>query len=261
MTEQYIVQNAKAWDEIAEIRQKERARPATFFAEGGTILNPVLTEAAGDLQGKSLLQLQCSTGEETLSWANLGALARGVDLSAEQIDLARSKAEDAGIDAQFVVGDVCDLPDQLRKSEFDLVHTGGGSLMWVPDVQAWAHSISSTLRHGGRLLLLEEHPIAGCLFVKDDRLTLERDYFSRNTPNVGSGWRHFEGGRDAKETKYQFNWPLGDVITALISSGMRIDSLTEYPKGASWRFGKKNDDTKSLPGTYLLTATRFAEEL
>jgi hypothetical protein len=65
-------------------------------------------------------------------------------------------------------------------------------------------------------------------------LTIERDYFSRTTPIRGSGWRHFEGGKDAQETKYQFVWPLGDVITALVSSGLRIDHLSEYYSGARW---------------------------
>jgi 2-polyprenyl-3-methyl-5-hydroxy-6-metoxy-1,4-benzoquinol methylase len=198
MIEKYIAQNARAWDEIAEIRQKERTKPASYFASGGSALNPLLVEAAGDLHGKSLLQLQCSTGEETISWAILGAQVTGVDISSKQIDLARKKAKEAGIVANFCVGDVCDLPEELTAGQFDLVHTGGGSLMWVPDIETWASSISSALCAGGRLLLLEEHPIAGCLFVSDGSLTLERDYFSRNTPNVGSGWRFGDTLDDVK---------------------------------------------------------------
>ena len=79
--------------------------------------------------------------------------------------------------------------------------------MWVPDIEAWARNISAALTVGGRLLLLDEHPVAGCLFVDDGKLLIEDDYFGRKQPIVGSGWRHFTGGEDAKETKYQFSWP------------------------------------------------------
>ena len=256
MIDKYVTQNAKAWNEIAEIRHKKRTKPASYFAAGKTTMNPLLIDVAGDLHGKSMLQLQRSTGEETISWAILGAQATGVDISPLQIDLACEKAKEAGVVVRFHVADVCDLPHELTAGGFDLVHTGGGSLMWIPDIEAWASSVSSALRDGGRLLLLEEHPIAGCLILRDDRLTIERDYFSRRTPIIGSGWRHFEGGKNAQETKYQFIWPLGDVITALVSSGLSIDHLSEYSSGARWRFGDNLEETKSLPGTYLLTATK-----
>ena len=257
MAENYASQNAKAWDEIAKIRHL-RTKPASHYASGQTTLNQRLIDAAGELNGKSLLQCQCSTGEETLSWAVLGARATGLDISPRQIDLARQKAHEAELEVRFCVGDVCDLPDELADGSFDLVHTGGGSLMWVPDIEAWARNISAALTVGGRLLLLDEHPVAGCLFVDDGKLLIEDDYFGRKQPIVGSGWRHFTGGEDAKETKYQFSWPLGDVITALASSGLRIDHLSEFPSTARWRFGDDLDRFASLPGTYLLTATKAA---
>ena len=205
MAENYASQNAKAWDEIAKIRHR-RTKPASHYASGQTTLNQRLIDAAGELDGKSLLQCQCSTGEETLSWAVLGARATGVDISPRQIDLARQKAHEAGLGVRFCVGDVCDLPDELADGSFDLVHTGGGSLMWVPDIEAWARNISAALTVGG----------------------------------------------------YQFSWPLGDVITALASSGLRIDHLSEFPSTARWRFEDDLDRFATLPGTYLLTATKAA---
>ena len=156
----------------------------------------------------------------------------------------------------FQVADVCNLPDELASGKFDFAHTGGGSLVWIPDIEVWAKNVSSALRAGGKLLLLEEHPIAGCLWVQDGVLIIENDYFSRKKPIVNSGWSHFEGGENAQETKYEFCWPLGDVITALVSSGLRIDHLSEYPSTARFRFGDKLDEVKPLPGGYFLTATK-----
>ena len=255
MIHKYTSQNARAWDEIAEIRHK-RTKPANYFASGNTTLSPLLIDAAGELSGKSVLHCQCSTGEDTISWAVLGADATGVDISARQTDLAREKAKDAGVAVRFHVADVCNLPKDITRDRFDIVHTGGGSLVWIPDIEVWAKNISSALAGGGRLLLLEGHPIVGCLSVRDGELIVEDDYFSRKEPIVGTGWRHFEGGENAQETKYQFGWPLGDVITAIVSSGLRINHFSEYPSYESWRFGDKLEEARSLPGEYLLIATK-----
>lgn len=256
MTSEFTAQNANAWDEIADVRQRVRTKPASYYADGNTTLNPRLVEAAGDLAGRSVVHFQCSTGEEVLSWAILGAKASGLDISPRQIDLARAKATEAGVDATFYAGDVLDPPSDLAAGTFDLLHTGGGALMWVPNISRWAVSVASALRVGGRLLLLEEHPVAGCLAFEDGRLLIESDYFSRAQPEAHTGWRHFEGGEDAKETKYQFQWPLGDIVTALVNAGMRIDTLAEYPSRAKWRYGDRLEEARSLPGEYLLTATR-----
>lgn len=147
MPSDYTSQNARAWNEIAVARHS-RTKPASYYRSGDTTLNPLLVEAAGDLTGQSVLQCQCSTGEETLSWSVLGAKATGVDISSIQIDLARQKAREASLDVRFVVGDVCDLPDELTKGTFDIVHTGGGSLMWVPDIDAWAYNIARCVKAG-----------------------------------------------------------------------------------------------------------------
>ncbi len=252
---EFTSQNARAWDEIAEVRHK-RTKPAGYYASGNTTLSPLLIEAAGEITGKTVLQCQCSTGEEAISWAVLGAIATGVDISPRQISLARNKAEEAGIPVSFHVADVCCLPADITGVGFDIIHTGGGSLVWIPDIEVWATNISSALGVGGRLLLLEGHPVAACLSVKDGVLIMEDDYFSRKEPIVGSGWRHFEGGEDARETKYQFSWPLGDIITALVASGLHINHLSEYPSHDTWRFGEKLDEARSLPGEFLLVATK-----
>ena len=51
------------------------------------------------------------------------------------------------------------------------------------------------------------------------KLHLESDYFGRGSPELSSGWRHFQGGEEAKETKVQFSWPLGDIVTSLAQRG------------------------------------------
>jgi SAM-dependent methyltransferase len=255
----YTQQNRRAWNEIATVREKIFP-PAKFFAEGGSILDPRAVEAVersfGQVRGLNMLHLQCATGEDTLSWAVLGARASGADISEAQINLARHKAAEAGLPVDFYAADVYDLPAELRSASFDLVFTGGGALVWLPDLARWAESVAACLKPGGRLLLLDEHPLANCLRLEDDRLVQEEDYFARNRAWVGTGWGHFQGGEGAQETKYEFAWPLGDVVSAVAQSGLIVEHLEEFPGGTAWRFGSQPDVMLRLPGEFLLIARK-----
>jgi SAM-dependent methyltransferase len=245
-------QNRRAWDEIAEERHRVSFPEANFFRAGGTRLDPRVVEAAGPVEGKRILHLQCSTGSETISWAVLGAQATGADISPRQIEIAQRTADEAGLPVRFVAADVYDLPATLQAASFDIVYTGGGAIVWLPDLERWARIVATALRPGGRLILHDEHPLASCIWFEDGQLILGDDYFARQTPHEGAGWAHFAGGEHAQENKYEFNWPLGDVITALAKAGLIIEQLEEYPSAAEWRFGDKLHEAARLPGEYLL---------
>ncbi len=253
---EYTELNRRAWNEIAAIRQQNLFPPAAFFAEGGSILDAVLRERVGPVAGLTLLHLQCATGEETLSWAVAGAQATGVDISDAQIALARQKAAEAQLDVRFVAADVYALPAELQTATFDVVYTGGGAIPWLPDLQRWAAAVTGALRPGGRLVLYEEHPLAGCLWIADSKVRIDANYFGRAEPDYSSTWAHFKGGEMARRTKVEFQWPLGDVVSAVAQAGLRIEALEEFSSTADWRFGEVLDEVKWLPGQYLLIATK-----
>ncbi|MBX3001892.1 MAG: class I SAM-dependent methyltransferase [Caldilineaceae bacterium] len=252
----YTEQNRRAWDEIAEERHRASFPAAAFFAEGGSVLEDVVTAAAGDVYGLRILHLQCSTGSDTISWAVLGAEATGVDISPRQIEIAQRTADEAALPVHFVAADVYALPVELQREEFDIVFTGGGAIVWLPDLGRWAQIVAASLRPGGRLILHDEHPLASCIWIENGELIIGDDYFARHHPHEGPGWAHFAGGENAQENKYEFNWPLGDVITALAQAGLVIERLEEYPSTAEWRFGAKLHEAARLPGQYLLIARK-----
>jgi SAM-dependent methyltransferase len=259
---QYTQQNRRAWNEIARVRNLIFP-PAEFFAGGQTTLDPRAIQVAqntfGNLSGLRLIHLQCATGEDTQSWSVLGAEAVGVDIAEQQIEIARQKATDAGLSTRFVAADIYDLPDALPAGlggPYDLVFTGGGAIVWLPDLARWAEVISRLLRPGGRLLLIDEHPVSQCLWVENGQLQIASDYFTRSTPEVFPGWSHFKGGENAQETKYEFNWPLGDIVTALAQAGLVIERLEEFPGGPEWRYGELQEVSNRLPGEYLILAKK-----
>jgi SAM-dependent methyltransferase len=251
-TKKYTSQNRLAWDEIAEVRHK-KMETAEFFAKGGCTLSDEVLAIAGDVHGLKLCHLQCATGEDTLSWANRGATATGIDLSPKQIELAKQKAAAAGLPVRFIASDIYGLPAYLFEEKFDILFTGGGAIVWLPDLQEWAKIIAQLLKPSGQLIIEEEHPLTGCMEVQDGVIRIVDDYFGRE-PEMFIGWTHFSGGENATEKKYEFTWPLGDVVTSLARAGLRIELLEERPSQAEWRFGNKLDEVARIPGEYVLVA-------
>lgn len=216
--------------------------------------NILLTARMVDCQ--VLLFLPCATGEDTLSWAIAGAQATGVDISEQQIALARQKATEANLAAQFVAADVYVLPVEFQMESFDIVYTGKGVLVWLPDLVCWVQAIKAALKPGGRFLLFEEHPLTWCLWLENGVLQLESNYFGRVQPQYSSGWRHFAGGEDATACKVEFLWPLGDIVTAIALAGLSIERLEEFPIRSGWRFGSEVGELSKLPGAMALVACK-----
>lgn len=262
-------QNRRAWNEIAGVRHTIFP-PAAFFSGGGSTLDPRAEAAARqifpDFHGLRVIHLQCATGEDTLSWSVLGAAAYGVDISDEQIRIAQQKAADAQLSTRFHASDLYALPASLPpdwlEGGFDLVFTGGGAIVWLPNLDRWASVVASLLRPAGRLVLVDEHPLSSCIEaarLEDgaQQLNVVDDYFRRAKPWEGPGWSHFRGGEFARENKYEFNWPLGDVVTALAGTGLVIEKLVEFPGGPEWRFGPGDQGQMGrMPGQYLLVARK-----
>jgi SAM-dependent methyltransferase len=228
--------NRRAWDEI----HRRRAR----VMAGQLGLPQTVRSALGDLTGRRVLHLQCATGESTAELAELGALVTGVDISNEALDVARERWPDIA----WVHADVQALPPELERGRFDLVYTADGVLVWLQDLDAWAHGIAGALRKGGDLLLHEEHPVAMCV---DESMRWREDYFDESIV-VNRGWAHFEpSGPPATQEKHERFWRLGQIVSALAGAGMHTVQLEEYPGASSWR-----RLPSKVPGTFVLLARK-----
>lgn len=175
--------NRALWDEWAEINYRSFMYDAEGFKAGGISLRPYEVEEVGDVAGKDHLHLQCHFGQDTLSWARLGARVTGVDFSERAIRYARQLATELGLPARFVQCDVLDLPANLS-GDFDVVFTSLGVLGWLPDLGRWAQVIWHFLRPGGIFYVSDAHPIVR---VFDDTegvtgLHVRYPYFPRPEP-------------------------------------------------------------------------------
>ena len=121
-----------------------------FFSDSARLTRIVAAdrEALGDVQGKSLIHLQCHFGLDTLAWSRLGAQVTGVDFSPRAIATAIDLAKRDGARARFVEADLYETP-QVIPEVFDFVYTSGGVLCWLPNIRGWADVVSGLLKPGG----------------------------------------------------------------------------------------------------------------
>ena len=185
----------------------------------------------GDVAGLRGVHLQCHIGTDTLSLARLGAAMTGLDFSPASLEIARRIAAEAGLDIDYVESDVYSAADLLGRNAFDLVYTGVGALIWLPDIRRWADVVAQLLRPGGRLFLREGHPVLWSLDEnRTDVIAFGYPYFEHPEPLV------FEAYDTYVETDAVFsnvesrewNHGLGEVVTALLDAGLRLTMLVEH---------------------------------
>ena len=228
--------NRLAWDEAAERYEGWLDEAVALIRSGGVNLFGAEVELIGDLHGRCrrAIHLQCAGGRDTLSLWNLGAdEVVGIDFSPRMLELAARLSAATGAPARWVEADVVATPHDLDGTG-DLVYTGRGSLPWIADLDAWAEVVVRLLGPEGRFVLFEGHP-AEWLFDADvdGRWTLT-DYEYFGGAEASRGWAPEYIDRlsipDASQHwKFARAWTLGEVVTALVRAGLRLDGLTEYP--------------------------------
>jgi len=227
-----IEQNRARWDEVVDIHVSSDFYRVAEFKAGHSALDPIVLSELGDVAGQKLLHLQCHFGLDTLSLARLGASVTGLDFSPKAIAAARNLAEETGINARFVEGRVEQAPG-LAGTDFDIVFTSWGVLVWLPDVNLWAQTIARCLKPGGRFYIAEGHPI---LWIFEDQkdayldnLNVVRSYFLEGPQRWENPFDYAEPTISLKHHQSnEWQHGLGEVVTALADAGLHIDFLHEH---------------------------------
>jgi SAM-dependent methyltransferase len=242
--------NQANWDDRVPIHLASSFYDLDGFRDGASTLRPFEAAEAGDVTGKRLAHLQCHIGLDTLSWARRGALVSGLDFSAPAVAAADSLARSLGIDAAFVVSDVYDAAAAFAGQRFDIVYTGIGALVWLPDIPRWAQVVASLLAPGGFLYLVEGHPFAGVLDDDSARLVVARDYFDAAPEVTDYSYSYTDGPALEHVRSVEFHHGVGEIVSALTAAGLRIEFLHEFEFDAFGRFeslGRRGDGTYWLP--------------
>lgn len=220
--------NRRLWDEWSDDFQaiwrsdtdEDELPPAPSpFAEdapGGP--QPGILES---VEGKAYVELGCGGGQGSVGTAALGAdPVVGVDFSGEQLRYARDLRDEYGVDAQFVQGDVTDLP--LPDDRFD-VASSEAAFQMVPDLDAALSEAHRVLRPGGVFVFSVPHPLNEAL--DEESGVVEGDY-------LGSGPREITIDEEYEEVLRTFDRSVADLHNGLLDAGFEVRRLIEHQRHA-----------------------------
>jgi ubiquinone/menaquinone biosynthesis C-methylase UbiE len=241
--------NRKAWDSFRRQRDAGlvpiRNDSAADILDGRPRLDDAMLALAGDVAGKRMLDLGCGDAAEMLAWAVLGAEVGGVDNSPTQLEAGQRNIEtlrEAGkltTSCSLVLSGILQLPSNLLSGQFDIVYSGWLTC-WIGDLDLWFGDVYRALKDDGLFLLEAGHAL----------LDKENPYFAAgpriNRQTKPSSWNPL----GESFTTVEWTHTLGDIVTSVAQSGLRITHLTEFP-----------DDDLALPASYALRAVKGSVSL
>lgn len=135
-------------------------------------------ELIGTVENRDVCVLGSGDNLAVFAFAGMGARVTSVDISAQQLQVARQRADELGLDVQFLEADVTDL-GCLESAACDLVYTGGHVGVWVSDLRTCYREAVRILRDGGLFLVNEYHPFRRVWKDQDTSLEIQYSYFDK----------------------------------------------------------------------------------
>jgi 2-polyprenyl-3-methyl-5-hydroxy-6-metoxy-1,4-benzoquinol methylase len=217
--------NKKAWNKQVDVHVASEFYNVPDFLKGKNSVPEIDLNLLGDINGKSILHLQCHFGQDTLSLARLGANCTGVDLSDKAIEKAQELNKELGLDAKFICCDVYETPNHLEE-KFDIVYTSYGTIGWLPDLDKWAKVISNFLKPNGKLVFVEFHPV---VWMFDDDFTKIQYHYHNEKSIQEENTGTYADKYAAISNKYiSWNHSLSEVFQSLLNNGLQIEYFEEY---------------------------------
>jgi 2-polyprenyl-3-methyl-5-hydroxy-6-metoxy-1,4-benzoquinol methylase len=252
MKDEQLRANRAMWDERVAIHVRSEFYDNESFKVGRVSLHQVEIDEMGDVGGKRLLHLQCHFGQDTMSWARLGAKVTGIDFSPSAVEVANGMATELGLGARFVCANVYDAGEALGGECFDVVYTGGGAIIWLDDIERWARIVADSLEPGGVLYLREFHPVAGVFDYESLELKPRFRYFTNEALYDETPGTYTDGDAQTQHNaSYEWVHTVGDVVTAVAGAGLVIEFLHEF-SATGYRalpmMVRGNDGMWRLPG-------------
>ncbi len=222
----YIEINKKLWNQRVDAHVDSEFYDNESFIKGRNSLNEIEMALLPDLNKKSVIHLQCHFGQDSISLARLGAEVTGVDFSDKAIEKAKELATQCNVTAEFIEHDVLTLSDNHHK-QYDLVFSSYGTIGWHPDMSRWAKVVSSLLKPGGRMLLVEFHPQVW--MYDQDFKSIKYSYFNQEAI-IESHQESYTDNSQVDESMQEIGWnhSLSEVINALIKQNLKVVHFSEY---------------------------------
>ncbi len=216
---EHAARNREAWAAEAasyvDTAERNWAREELTWGIAGTPESEL--SLLGDVAGKDVVELGCGTAYVSAWLARRGARVVGVDLTEEQLAIARRMQLEHGLEFPLVHASAESVP--LPDESFDLAVSEYGASIWChPDL--WIAEAARLLRLRGELVFLVNGTLLMLCSPDTDPVepagtALLRPYF---------GMRRFEWEND---DGIDFHLGYGDWIRVLISHGFEVEALVE----------------------------------
>ncbi len=219
--------NRESWNELTSLHVKSDFYNLKRFKKGNTSLNHIELDEIGEVKGKKLLHLQCHFGMDTLSFARLGAIVTGIDISDESIKVATELSEELALPARFFRSNVYEIGKVLDE-RFDIIYTSYGAINWLNDLDKWAKIINHYLKPGGIFYMVEFHPF---IYTLNEELQIKEYYFKTKPIETRVNRTYTENSQVSKKNLKHVEWhhSLSEVLNSLITNGLQIDLFNEFP--------------------------------
>ncbi|HUS62348.1 MAG TPA: class I SAM-dependent methyltransferase [Acidimicrobiales bacterium] len=239
--------NAAAWDRHSAAYQAGAKLPTDVAHYGPDIPTESELRLLGEVKGKRVLELGCGGAQCSIAFAKQGAIAIGVDFSAEQLSFARRLCDREGVRIDLHHGDLADLAF-LRADSIDLAFSAY-AFGYVEDLNRVFRQVHRVLKQGAPLVFSLPHPSYDMIDDDDPEqpLLVRRPYFDR-TP-IDYEWN----GIDFTDYHHTF----GDLFAGLVRAGYRVDTVLEPeplpsgPRSQHWR-----DAFRMIPRTLIIRARK-----
>ena len=259
----YIAINKETWNKRTVIHVDSDFYDNANFIKGKSSLNDFELNLLGNIEGKSILHLQCHFGQDTISLTRMGATATGVDLSDKGIETAKDLAIKTNSDAQFICCNIYDLPQHLNE-KFDIVYTSYGTIGWLPDMDKWANIVSQFLKPKGKFIIVEFHPAVW--MYDDDFEKIKYSYFNEEPIIEKTEGTYTDQNAPIKQECITWNHPISEVMNSLLKQNLSINSFDEFDYSPYDCFNKTIEFApgkfriehlgKKLPMVYALVASK-----
>lgn len=232
--------NENFWDETGS-----QVLGCTALPRYGGFTSEESCHLLGDLQGKTVLELGCGSGQSLLYLHGRGASELwGIDLSEAQLARSRTLLAAQGIRATLLrtpMEQCVGLPEEY----FDLVVSVYG-IGWAVDLDATFRRVRALLRSGGHFVFSWSHPIHKCVATEGNELVFKKSYFDESwyAVNVGGGTLNLA---DRKLSTY---------LNALAQAGFVLEELVEQTDDTLLDDSPFARKARMLPVTFVVKAKK-----
>ena len=186
------------------------------------VVKPALLSLLGNVKGKKILEIGCGTGYWLKILTEQGARCTGLDMSENQIKVAKEDDPEKKID--YFVADASKKIN-LDDDSFDIIFSEHVFLEIsdLSDIKRIFKEAYRLLRNNGFLIVSDLHPLAPETNFPNIEVDKEYTYFKSGFPV-----KIISTKPDGTVTKYiDFHWTFQDLINSMTESGLKVINVLE----------------------------------